>query len=101
MQGDSSEGLATFPDGYFDMIYIDGDHFLEGVRKDVCVANKKLKSNGVIAFNDYIMFDHCAGSQYGVIQNVNELIDSHGYEVIGFALEENMFADIAVRRITA
>ncbi len=93
--------MATFPDEYFDMIYIDGDHTYDGVRKDVCVADKKLKPNGVLVFNDYIMLDHSNGDEYGVVQNVNELIDRHGYEVIGFALQRDTFADIAVRRATA
>jgi len=43
LTGDSSETLQTFPDDYFDWIYIDGDHSLGGVRKDAHVSEKKVK----------------------------------------------------------
>jgi hypothetical protein len=44
------------------------------------------------------MYDHAGEVPYGVVQVVNELIVSRGYEIIGFALEKNMFCDIAVRK---
>lgn len=96
--GDSAATLPTYPDKFFDMIYIDAAHNYEGVIIDANNAKKKIKDDGVLIFNDYIMFDHLAGAAYGVVQAVNELIVSEGWQVIGFALQSHMFCDIAIRR---
>ncbi|QND53454.1 class I SAM-dependent methyltransferase [Phyllobacterium sp. 628] len=96
--GKSWDLLPKYPDKYFDMIYLDGDHEYEGVKLDAALADKKIKDNGIIIFNDYIMYDHAGELGYGVVQVANQLIVEGGYEVIGFALERNMFCDLAVRK---
>ena len=96
--GMSSVNLKKYPDKTFDLIYIDGDHSYEGVKQDANVAKAKLADNGIIVFNDYIMFDHLNGVPYGVVQAVNELIVSEDWRVSGFSLEKNMFCDIAIRK---
>jgi hypothetical protein len=96
--GMSSVNLKKYPDKTFDLIYIDGDHSYEGVKQDANVAKAKLADNGIIVFNDYIMFDHLNGVPYGVVQAVNELIVSEDWRVCGFSLEKNMFCDIAIRK---
>jgi hypothetical protein len=98
-KGDSSIILSEeFPDGYFDVIYIDGDHTLEGVEKDSRQAVKKLKPDGYLVFNDYIMFDHIGGCPYGVVHVVNELCVNQGWEILHFALHEQLFCDVTIRR---
>jgi hypothetical protein len=96
--GMSSVNLKKYPNKTFDLIYIDGDHSYEGVKQDANVAKAKLADNGIIVFNDYIMFDHLNGVPYGVVQAVNELIVSEDWRVCGFSLEKNMFCDIAIRK---
>ena len=39
-QGDSSATLAAQPDESYDMIYIDGDHSMDGVRRDAQVSTR-------------------------------------------------------------
>jgi len=99
--GDSSTRLHELPDGIFDLVYLDGDHRLEGVRRDTEQAVRTLKTSGVIVFNDYIMFDHIAKMPYGVVPVVNDLCARGGWKVVGFALQQGMFCDIAVRRAEA
>ena len=53
VKGDSSTQLAGYPDQTFDMIYIDGDHSYEGVKKDLEVAYAKVRSSGWIMGHDY------------------------------------------------
>ena len=97
-QGPSYDRLAHYPDGTFDMLYIDAGHEYKDVKKDTEIAAKKLKSNGVLIFNDYILYDHLAGTPYGVVQAVNELIVQGDWQIVGFALQQQMFCDIALRR---
>jgi hypothetical protein len=96
--GMSHLNLAKYPDKSFDLIYVDADHSYEAVKRDADIAKKKVTDNGIIIFNDYIMFDHLQGVPYGVVQAVNELIVSEDWRVCGFSLEKNLFCDIAIRK---
>ena len=53
LKGFSYDVLNEFNDNYFDMIYLDGDHSYEGVKKDLEVSFKKIKNNGYIMGHDY------------------------------------------------
>lgn len=52
-RGYSYDILPTFPDNYFDAIYIDGDHGYEGCTKDLELAFKKVRPGGWIMGHDY------------------------------------------------
>lgn len=97
-QGDSSSWLASFPDGYFDFIYIDGDHTYEGVKKDTEVAKFKVKEDGFLIFNDYTYWSPCECMEYGVIQAVNELCLQENWQMVYFALADYMYCDAAIKR---
>ncbi len=65
-RGPSGHFLNLLPDGYLDFIYIDGDHSYKGVKIDIELARKKVKSGGYICGHDYtVQFP-------GVIQAVDE-----------------------------
>jgi hypothetical protein len=97
-QGLSYETLAKYPDRSFDILYIDASHVYEDIKRDAEVARAKIKADGILVFNDYIMFDHLTGAPYGVVPVVNELIVECDWQVIAFALQQHMFCDIALRR---
>jgi hypothetical protein len=86
------------------MIYVDADHSYRSVRRDVNVSKQKVKDDGILILNDYIMFDHYHVAEpnipvwYGVVQVVNQLVVEENFEVIGFAFAKHMFCDIALRR---
>jgi len=96
--GPSGETIKRYPDGYFDLLYIDGDHTYAGVKADADLAIKKIKPDGVLVFNDYIMYDWNDQYFYGIVPVVNDLVARGGYEIFGFAFERTMFCDIALRR---
>ncbi len=51
---DSIAASKQFPDEFFDWIYIDADHSLEGCTKDLNTWFPKLKPGGVLAGHDYL-----------------------------------------------
>jgi len=52
-RGASAAVASAFPDAYFDLVYIDGDHSYEGVKQDLEKYIPKVKSNGLIVMDDY------------------------------------------------
>lgn len=96
--GLSEKTLARYPDESFDMIYIDASHDYDSVWKDAELAARKLRTHGTLIFNDYIIYDHITGSPYGVVQAANRLIVGGNWRVIGLALQQQVFCDIAIRR---
>lgn len=98
IEGDSSAMLSALPDFFYDLIYIDGAHDYEGVRKDAAVAVKKIKANGLLIFNDYIMHDHITDTPYGVVPVVNDLCLNHNWRITHFALQGALFCDVGLRR---
>jgi hypothetical protein len=76
LKGKSSLIMKEFPDYYFDLIYIDGDHSYEGVLSDLTISNLKVKENGYICGHDYISprFD-------GVVRAVNEFCEKNNLKI--------------------
>jgi hypothetical protein len=50
----SVQAAITFPDSYFDWIYVDGDHSYEGVTADLAAWHSKIKPGGCISGDDYM-----------------------------------------------
>lgn len=98
-QGLSWDVLETFPDDYFDYIYIDADHSYDAVQKDISVAHRKLKSTGIIQFNDYTLFGSHENAPYGVMYAVNEYIEQQNINIIGLSLERSGYHDLAIQKI--
>lgn len=96
-EGNSSSNLRKLSDHYFDWIYIDGDHELEGVEKDAAVALRKIKPDGILVFNDYTPWSILELSDYGVMPVVNSLCNQ-GWKIVYFALHRQMYCDIAIQR---
>ena len=78
-----SSVLETFPEGSFDMIYIDADHSYEGVMVDLANAAKVIKDGGLIMGHDY---DHNPAKNtkeypFGVRRAVDEFCQMHGQAI--------------------
>lgn len=97
--GLSSDTLPKIPDSFFDLIYVDAAHTYDEVKADAELSARKLKHDGVIVFNDYIMYDPFVKAEYGIVPVVNEMVVNQGWQVIGFALQKDMFCDIAIKRL--
>lgn len=88
LEGDSVACLATLEDASVDIVYIDADHSDQFVRKELGVVKSKIKDDGFIILNDYIMNEAGYSNQpYGVIQATNEFMIAENWELVYFALE--------------
>ncbi len=52
-KGFSAEVLLSYPDHYFDWVYIDGNHTYDYVKKDIELSFKKVRPGGIIAGDDF------------------------------------------------
>jgi len=97
-KGRSWELLGDYPDRSFDVIYVDAAHDYASVKRDADLGAAKLKPDGFLIFNDYLLYDHIAHEPYGVVQVVNELCVAHDYEMLYLALAPHMFCDVVLRK---
>lgn len=88
-RGFSTSVLPKYPDHSFDMIYVDGDHSLEGCTKDLELAIKKVKPGGWICGHDYDMNELKAKNVYcfGVRQAVDTFCIRYGLQVVALGLD--------------
>ncbi len=98
-EGDSSTLLRELADGYFDWIYIDGDHTFEGVTKDIVQAKQKIREDGYLVFNDYTIYSPFELVQYGVQRAVNDICIDDDFELIYFALSVFGYHDVCLRKM--
>lgn len=98
IEGDSVEGLRSLANESVDLIYLDGDHRYPGIKADTAEAATKVTGDGLLVFNDYIMYDHIQKGDYGVVATVNELVNETDWRIVSFALQHAMFCDIALQR---
>jgi hypothetical protein len=86
----SSDAVSAFEDGYFDWIYIDGNHLYEFVKLDLELWCPKVKRGGYITGDDYTEREDL-WFKGGVKKAVDEFSSRNNYEplIIGrqFILE--------------
>ena len=95
-RGASHKVLQSFPDAYFDWIYIDADHSYAGVRQDALAAAPKVKPGGYLVFNDFAHIDPSLGT-YGVHRAVVEFATANQWSFAWFAYQKNALYDVALR----
>lgn len=100
LSGTSWDLLASLADSAFDLVYVDAGHDFASVMKDLEASLGCLAPKGVIVANDYTLYDPYLDVVYGVVQAVNRFVLDRDFIVEGFALEPNMFCDIAISRRT-
>ena len=74
----SEEALGSFPDGYFDWVYIDGNHYFEHVLLDLELSTRKVRGGGFVAGDDYLWRD---GDDQPVKRAVNRFSDAGKLDV--------------------
>ena len=96
--GDSAASMRRVPDGFFDIVYIDGDHAYEGVKRDIEATLPKLKPNGAMVFNDYSVWSPVGMYHCGVARAVHELCLEEKWKFRYLALQTMMYNDVMLVR---
>jgi len=97
--GYSIEVGRTFPDAYFDWIYIDTDHSYPTTRDELAVYESKMKPGGIIAGHDYVMGNWPHSLKFGVIEAVHEFCIARNWELLYVTTEHSSNASFAIRKI--
>ncbi len=77
----SVKGAEIINDGYFDIVYIDGDHTYDAVRNDLDAWSSKVRPGGILCGDDY--------KWLGVRQAVLEFMDITGKQVIEYSAKNS------------
>lgn len=82
--------LPTFPDQYFDWVYLDTSHSYENTKKELQLLKTKVKPEGIIAGDNWEPNPQHAF--YGVYKAVAEFVAEEGYEVLHASDDDAQFA---------
>lgn len=85
--------LPSFPDAYFDWIYVDGDHWYASVVRDISIALLKIKPGGLLCGHDFVFGRNHWGTS--VIRAVLEHIQARRIDIV--ALSRDQFVDWVAR----
>ena len=97
-EGNSATVLSFFPDGFFDYIYLDAGHDLFNMAQDAMQAKKKLKPDGTLIFDGYMIVSHVTLAVYGIVPVVHSLCRDDGWEMTALALNYKAYFNVALRR---
>jgi predicted O-methyltransferase YrrM len=74
-RGLSEDVVPTFPDQFFDLVFVDGNHETEYVYRDGLMSLEKVKIGGYIVFDDYI------NSWPSVVAGVKKFVETAGSRI--------------------
>jgi hypothetical protein len=99
LEGDSVAALTTLDDESIDIVYVDAEHSYDAVKSELAVVKRKVKYDGSIILNDYIMNDvGFSDAPYGVIHAVNEFMIAENWEMTYLAFHSHMYCDVVLRK---
>ena len=90
--GFSEAQLSSFPDCYFDWIYLDTTHKYKETRQELAIMSRKIKENGIILGHDWR--SDPTHKHHGVYRAVTELMDKTEFQLIG----RDQYTQWAIRR---
>jgi len=93
-RGFSDDIVCTFPDNYFDIIYVDGNHETEYVYRDGCMSFQKLKKGGYMIFDDYDWKE----TKLGIDRFMNEY-KSRIHVVGGLTIDNQFYYQFIVQKL--
>jgi hypothetical protein len=73
----SVEAAALFPDGYLDVVFLDGAHDYDNVMADFKAWLPKVRKGGYLSGHDY----HVGGNYFGLVAAVEESVKENGLKL--------------------
>lgn len=92
--GDTHSSFAKFPDRFFDMIYINGDHDYDAVQRDIAMAAPKIKLDGAMVLHAYTTWSAVSMYHCGVARAVHEFCLENPWKFRYLAFETMMYNDV-------
>jgi hypothetical protein len=78
----SYKAVTSFPDEFFDFVYIDGNHHYEFALRDLEDFAVKLKPGGLLFGHDFFEDGFAKKEHYGVVDAVNVFIKRSGFYMV-------------------
>ena len=78
----STRAAVSFPDAYFDWVYIDAMHDYENVLADLLSFKDKVKPEGFILGHDFSNNPAGRRAKFGVVRAVRDFMASEGFELV-------------------
>ena len=83
----SYKAAAGFEDGYFDFVYLDGNHHYEFVLQDLQDFAAKLKPGGLLFGHDFFEDSFSREEHYGVVDAVNTFLKRSDFRFLTLTWE--------------
>jgi predicted O-methyltransferase YrrM len=84
----STTTAQTFPDEYFDLVFIDANHSYAACLEDLWAFDPKVKKTGFIMGHDYQTIPIAKAHHNGVVQAANNFIIERDYSFLALTFEE-------------
>jgi hypothetical protein len=81
----STQAADEFADEYFDWVYIDGNHFYDGVLSDIMLYSRKVKPGGLLIGDDY-NWDYEPAVKMPVHAALTEFMKTENHRVAGIEI---------------
>lgn len=98
-RGLSTDVLSTYPDNYFDIVYIDTVHDYRITSQELALCSSKVKTGGIIAGHDYTPGNLIDAYSYGVIQAVQEFCVNNDWRYLYLTCESHCYLSFALTSI--
>ncbi|MEO1435658.1 MAG: class I SAM-dependent methyltransferase [Bacteroidota bacterium] len=80
-RGYSDDAIKDFEDGYFDWVYVDGNHYYDFVMRDLENYFPKIKSDGFLTGDDYKWTSEELNGDFPVERAVQDFIKKYEAEI--------------------
>ncbi len=83
----SGDIVESFDDGYFDYVYVDGNHTYEAVLEDLTGFAPKVRAGGAILGHDFADHSSAKKKGFGVVPAVQEFCSDGAWRLVAVTLE--------------